>query len=351
MLKFDIQKHTLKFKFDAGTSRGILKEKDTWFLKVWDDCIPHIVGIGECGPLKGLSLDDVPEFSYQLSVISRQVLVDSRKSSVVSQLDNFPAIRFGIETALLDLKNGGNRIIFQNDFSSGKASIPINGLIWMGSKEFMLQQIEEKLELGYSCLKMKIGAIDFETELEILKSIRNRFSANEITLRLDANGAFSVPDAMRKLNQLAEFHIHSIEQPLSQGQWKEMTDLCAKTPIPIALDEELIGIYGSQKSELLDVIKPQFIILKPTLLGGFRMCDEWISLAEKKNVDWWITSALESNIGLNAICQYTYEKTQGKSKMPQGLGTGSLYHNNISSPLTISNGQIKYNTQEKWSSL
>lgn len=349
-LKTDIQKHILQFKFEAGTSRGVLTEKETWYLKVWDETNPEIVGIGECGPLKGLSIDDVEDFSHQLSVVSQQLVV-SRQSLVVSQLERFPAIRFGIETALSDLLNGGKRVIFQNDFSDGKASIPINGLVWMGSKEFMLQQIEEKLNLGYSCLKLKIGAIDFETELDILKSIRKRFSADEIMLRLDANGAFAKTDALQKIHQLAEFQIHSIEQPIRQGQWEVMAELCKNTPIPIALDEELIGVYGNQKAELLDVIQPQFIILKPTLLGGFEMCDEWISLAEKRDIDWWITSALESNIGLNAICQYTYSKTQLKLQMPQGLGTGSLYHNNIASPLTISEGRISYDSEAEWGDL
>ena len=351
MLNFDIQKHILQFKFDAGTSRGVLKEKETWYLKIWDESNPEIIGIGECGPLKGLSIDDVPDFSCQLSVVSYQLFQNCQPSTVNQQLENYPAIRFGIETALLDLQNGGKRVVFQNDFSDGKASIPINGLVWMGSKEFMLQQIEEKLANGYSCLKLKIGAIDFETELDILKTIRKSFSADEIMLRLDANGAFSKTDALEKLHQLAEFQIHSIEQPIHQGQWQAMADLCKNTPIPIALDEELIGVYGDRKIELLDVVKPQFIILKPTLMGGFEMCDEWIALAEKRGIDWWITSALESNIGLNAICQYTYSKTQHKLQMPQGLGTGSLYHNNIASPLAISEGRISYNSDNEWGGL
>ena len=350
MLKFDIQKHILQFKFEAGTSRGVLKEKETWYLKIWNESNPEIIGIGECGPLKGLSIDDVEDFSRQLSVVSRQFL-DSPLISHHSQLEKYPSIHFGIETALLDLQNGGKRVIFQNDFSDGKASLPINGLVWMGSKEFMLQQIQEKLASGYTCLKLKIGAIDFEAELEILKTIRRNFSADKIMLRLDANGAFSKTNALEKLHQLAEFQIHSIEQPIKQGQWKTMSDLCINTPIPIALDEELIGIYGNQKNELLDVIQPQFFILKPTLLGGFEMCDEWISIAEKRGIDWWITSALESNIGLNAICQYTYAKTQNKRQMPQGLGTGSLYHNNLTSPLTISDGRISYNSETAWCNL
>ena len=347
MLKFDIQHHILKFKFEAGTSRGVLTEKETWYLKIWDEANPQIIGIGECGPLKGLSIDDVEDFSHQLSAISRQFL-NPQSTTHNIQLEKYPAIRFGIETALFDLQNGGKRVIFQNDFSCGKASIPINGLVWMGSKEFMLQQIEEKLESGYFCLKLKIGAIDFATEIEIIKSIRNRFSEDKIVLRLDANGAFSSTDAFEKLNQLAEFKIHSIEQPIKQGQWESMADLCKSTPIPIALDEELIGVYGVHKTELLKAIKPQYIILKPTLLGGFEMCDEWISIAEKLDIDWWITSALESNIGLNAICQYVFAKTIHKKNMPQGLGTGSLYHNNIASPLTISEGRISYNSETKW---
>ncbi len=341
MLKAEIQKYTLQFKFEAGTSRGVLRERETWFIKIWDDNRPEIVGIGEAGPLKGISLDDVLDFEKQLSFITSRLLVEGKLVTSNRQLDFLPSIRFGIETALLDLGNGGRRIVFNNKFSLQEAPIPINGLIWMGSKEFMLKQIEEKLEAGFSCLKMKIGAIDFENELEIIHSIRKRFSESEITLRLDANGAFKPENALEKLDRLAQFRIHSIEQPIAQNQWIEMAQLCAKTPIPIALDEELIGIYDLQKAFLLDSIKPQYIILKPTLVGGFAMCDEWIELSEQRGIDWWITSALESNIGLNAICQYTYSKIQNRTAMPQGLGTGGLYLNNIDSPLQIQKGTIR----------
>ncbi|HAR20789.1 MAG TPA: o-succinylbenzoate synthase, partial [Cytophagales bacterium] len=278
-----------------------------------------------------------------LSFRKEQVLLQSS-----SDLNAFPALRFAFETALLDLKNGGERKIFKNDFSLQGAKIPINGLIWMGSKTFMLKQMEEKLMEGFSCLKLKIGALDFQTEKELLASIRSSFSAKEISIRLDANGAFSVSEALEKLNQLSDFEIHSVEQPIKPGQWQEMAKLCALSPIPVALDEELIGVYGSRKSKLLDAIKPHYIILKPSLLGGFAMCDEWISLAEKQGIDWWITSALESNIGLNAICQYTFEKTSHKREMPQGLGTGSLYHNNIKSPLCVQKGHIHYSAKGIW---
>lgn len=236
--------------------------------------------------------------------------------------------------------------LFDTDFTAGNASIPINGLIWMGDKDFMKQQIVEKLNTGFSCIKMKIGAIDFASEIALLKSIRQTFSRDEIELRVDANGAFSPKGALDKLQQLAALDIHSIEQPIKQGQWQEMARLCKDTPLPIALDEELIGVFTlDEKIKLLDTIKPQYIILKPSFIGGFKGTDEWIALAEKRNIGWWITSALESNIGLSAIAQYTATKN---STLPQGLGTGSLYTNNIPAPLTVKAGAILNDTSQQW---
>ncbi|WP_317170122.1 o-succinylbenzoate synthase [Rhodocytophaga rosea] len=261
--------------------------------------------------------------------------------------NTLPAIQFGVETALLDLRNGGKRIIFKNDFSAGKTGIPINGLIWMGKPEFMRQQIDEKLMQGYTCLKLKIGALDFDKECELLGYIRKQYPAEQITLRVDANGAFSTGDALEKLKILAQYDLHSIEQPIRQGQWSEMASLCRHTPLLIALDEELIGVID-KKQELLQTIHPQFIILKPSLLGGFHHSLEWIKLAEKMNIGWWITSALESNIGLNAISQFTASLN---NPLPQGLGTGQLYSNNITSPLEISKGYLHYNLARSWSDI
>ena len=238
----------------------------------------------------------------------------------------------------MDMKNGGKRIYFDNDFTTGKRQLPINGLVWMGDKNFMREQIEQKLEEGFTTIKMKIGAIDFETEIKLLESIRNRYDKDQITLRVDANGAFSPEEAMQKLTELAQLDIHSIEQPIKQGQWSKMRELCAQTPLDIALDEELIGVNErTKKIELLDTIKPQYIILKPSLHGGISGTQEWIELAEERNIPWWITSALESNIGLDAICQLTAEYQNG---LPQGLGTGSLYTNNLTSNLVVSDGYI-----------
>ncbi|MBC7391342.1 MAG: o-succinylbenzoate synthase [Opitutaceae bacterium] len=345
MIKVNFQKHILKFKFDAGTSRGVLKEKETWFIKIFDNVNPDFQGVGECGPLRGLSIDDIPEFEDQLKNIIDLKLYNNLEDPLFQK---FPSIRFAFEAAFLDLRNGGTRKIFDNDFYSSKSRIPINGLIWMGAKEFMLNQVKEKLDSGFSCLKMKVGSIDFETEIEILSTIRSKFGKS-ISLRLDANGAFLPLNVFEKLRKLEPFDIHSIEQPIKQGQLEEIALVCQKSPIPIALDEELINIYNGNKSILLEKIKPQYIILKPTLLGGFKMCDEWISLAEKSKVGWWLTSALESNIGLNAISQYAFEKIKNFNPQPlQGLGTGSLYQNNINSPLQIESGNIFYNQDCTW---
>lgn len=336
-MKASFKKHTFSFKRPSGTSRGVLTEKHSWFIEIYNELQPEIKGIGECSVIPGLS----PDFTYFDSYEKQLALVCCEIETYASNfnlLENFPSILFGLETALLDLKNGGKKLIFQNNFSNGKRRIPINGLIWMGDADFMQEQIEQKLSEGFSCLKMKIGAIDFDAELKILASIRNRFSSDKITLRVDANGAFSPNEALNKLQQLSDFEIHSIEQPIQQGQWNEMKQLCEKTSVPIALDEELIGINSTaEKINLLETIQPQYIILKPSLHGGITGCKEWISLAEERSIPWWITSALESNIGLNAVCQFTGEY---QNNLPQGLGTGGLYTNNIESDLTIENGEI-----------
>jgi len=342
-MKADYRKYTLYFKFEAGTSRGVLTQKDTYFIRIWDENNPSCVGTGEANVLKGLSIDDREDFEEQLQKIIQKI---ENQALNKDDLKYFPAIAFAYETAQKDLQNGGKRIIFPTKFVEGLHQIPINGLIWMGKPDFMLTQIKDKIEKGFNCLKMKIGAIEFQQELDILRYIRREFSDKDLILRVDANGAFQANEALIKLNQLAEFNIHSIEQPIAPKQWEAMHELCEKSPVPIALDEELIGVFShTEKLELLQKIKPTYIILKPALLGGFASCEEWISIAEKLQIGWWVTSALESNIGLNAIAQWT-------SSLPycghQGLGTGQLYHNNIESPLHIEAGFLSYQAQKSW---
>ncbi|MCL6261094.1 o-succinylbenzoate synthase [Aquiflexum sp. TKW24L] len=352
-IQFSYRSHLLKFKFDAGTSRGVLKDKTTYLIKAVSSQEPHSVGWGEAAPLQKLSIDDIPEFEEVLSKICKQLSGSSILGSEQGILDwvqaqipqHYPSIRFAFETALLDLLHGGNKMIFDTPFYNAGRPLPINGLIWMGEKGFMLDQIDKKLAEGYSCIKMKIGAIDFGQECELLAYIRKQYSAEQVILRVDANGAFSSDEALDKLKVLNEFELHSIEQPIRQCQIPEMANLCSLSPMPIALDEELIGIYDiDEKKKLLEQIQPQYIILKPTLVGGIASSREWIALAESLGIGWWMTSALESNVGLNSIAQFTstYDVT-----LPQGLGTGQLYHNNFDSPLMIERGEIKYGA-DKW---
>jgi len=343
MLKAVSYKHKLIFKIPGGTSRGILKTKDSWFIKLYDDSSPHIYGLGEASIIKNLSPDDRNDFDEKLSLFLADI--HNYNNWEASALEEFPSIKFAIETALLDLQNSGRRILFESDFSKKNAGIKINGLIWMGKVEFMKKQIIDKINSGFSCLKLKIGAIDFEEELNLLRLIRNEFSSEDIELRVDANGAFSAEDALEKLKQLSEFNIHSIEQPIAASQWEHMHQLCKQTPIPIALDEELIGVKSNSIPHLLDSIKPQYIILKPSLIGGFERSNIYIQEAEKRNIGWWATSALEANIGLNAIAQWVSTK---QINMPQGLGTGHLFTNNINSPLEISDAKLHYNNQLNW---
>ncbi len=343
-LKATYKKQKLQFKRPAGTSRGILKSKDSWFLIIWEEENPNILGFGEAGILPGLSIDNPIELEDRLNEVCQNI--NNYQFYLDEGLQDFPAIRFGLETALIDLDRNGNRVLFPSDFTKGKDSIEINGLVWMGEFDFMRRQIVEKIESGFSCIKLKIGAIDFKEEIALIKSIRNEFSENDIEIRVDANGAFSKESALEKLKELSDYKLHSIEQPIKPGQWKEMANLCEISPLPIALDEDLIGIATKkEKRKLLEIIKPKYIILKPGLLGGFQPSEEWIKLAEKNKIGWWITSALESNIGLNAIAQWAY--TLG-NKMPQGLGTGQLYTNNFESPLTIEKGRLHYRLEEKW---
>lgn len=327
-------KYLLNFKNPSGTSRGILKTKETFFLEIFEG---DNKGIGECALFRGLSYDDVSEYEEKLQWLCENI--NENSEVLKEELKHFPSIWFGYEQAILNLKNGEN-LYFPSEFTEGKSSIKINGLIWMGNAEFMQSQIEEKLKQGFDCIKLKIG-VDWNSEKEILKKLRQKFPKEQLELRVDANGGFTFEEAKIVLQELADLGIHSIEQPVKAGLFDfaqsdkvyAMSTLCANTPTPIALDEELIGvIIFEEKKQLLEKIKPQYIILKPALVGGFSGCDEWISLAENLGIGWWITSALESNIGLNAIAQYTFTK---KNKMPQGLGTGALFTNNSESALIL----------------
>jgi len=341
LIKATYKKYNLNFKTPSGTSRGILKIKETWFFILKDN---GRVGIGETGLFRGLSIDDVDHYENKLKWVCNHI--DLGLELLRKQLYEFPSIQFGLEQAFLSLKSESSFELFPSSFTRGKKSIPINGLIWMGNKSFMKNQIQEKLKSGFSCLKMKIGALNFDAEMELLKEIRKEFSSNEIELRVDANGAFNPKNALEKLHRLSALEIHSIEQPIQQGQVQEMAELCSKTPLPIALDEELIGVFSSeQKKKLIATIAPQYIILKPSLIGGFAVSEEWINLAQQNNCGWWITSALESNVGLNAIAQFTYTL---QSNLPQGLGTGGLFTNNFTSPLEVKNGTLQYDPLLNW---
>lgn len=343
-MKASWQKYRLDFRFTAITSRDSLTYKDTYYIKVWNEHAPHILGIGEAGLFRGLSCDDVPGYEERLTEVCRNI---HRYAKDTTALSAYPSIRFGVETAILDLNNGGIRKIYDTDWAQGKNEIAINGLIWMGDRDTMRQRIEDKLSQGFGCIKVKIGGIDFEQEIQLLKYLRSL--ANDIEIRLDANGAFTPQNALSKLDSLAPIGIHSIEQPIRQGQWAAMALVCKESPIPIALDEELIGLnVNNLKAEMLDFVRPSYIILKPTLTGGFTASEEWISLASERGIGWWATSALESNIGLNAIAQWV---STSNPILPQGLGTGQLYHNNIHSPLTLNGECLRYDTTKLWGTI
>ncbi len=333
------KKHRLYFKRPSGTSRGILTYKDSWFL------VLHAhgkTGIGECSILEGLSPDDPQRIEAVLSSLCSAL----EAGNTLPDLTVWPAIQMGLETALCSLEGTHSFSLYPSKFTQGKGAIPINGLVWMGTFESMNMQIRNLLKAGYNCIKLKIGALDFERELDLLAQLRKEFTEKEVILRVDANGAFQPDEALEKLKRLSEFEVHSIEQPIGINQWQKMADLCSKTPFPIALDEELIGPHTAEsKQQLLEEIKPQFIILKPSLLGGFKEADQWIQYADNLAIGWWITSALESNIGLNAIAQWTYLKEVSGH---QGLGTGSLFTNNISSPLRIKKGCLMLDNSLHW---
>ncbi len=335
------RKYILNFKSPSGTSRGVMTSKETWFISIESE---GDSGVGECGILRGLSIDDRPDYENKLKWACENINLGLE--ALVSDLVEFPSIQFGLETAFKSLESLDQFQIFPSAFIKGFDSIPINGLVWMGSEDFMRAQIKDKIKAGFDCIKLKIGAIDFQKELDILKSIRKEFSVSDIELRVDANGAFSPEDALEKLNRLSEYQLHSIEQPIKPKQFEAMAQLCEATPLPIALDEELIGVFAfEEKRHILQTINPQYIILKPSLIGGYTGSQQWIDLAENLNIKWWITSALESNVGLNAIAQWTYTL---KNSMPQGLGTGGLFTNNFWSPLTVKNGTLHYDLKQHW---
>jgi o-succinylbenzoate synthase len=343
-LKASYKKHTLQFIQAAGTSRGVYTSKESWFIFLSDE---ENTGMGECSLLRDLSIDDRPDFEEKLHQLCSEI--NAGTFNFGEALYDFPAIQFGLETALLDLQGGGKHILYPSEFTSGKSGIVTNGLIWMGDESYMRTQIAQKLDLGFSCIKMKIGAIDWETEKGLISQMRKQFSARELTIRVDANGAFHPSQARRVLSELADLQVHSIEQPIQAGLWDEMAELCAKTPLPIALDEELIGVFPfSKKKKLMEHIRPQYLILKPGLLGGFVASDEWIQLAENQNIAWWATSALEANIGLNAIAQWVFTKN---NSLPQGLGTGLLFSNNVASPLELRGEKLFYSQTASWGAL
>lgn len=344
MLQATYQKYTLQFKQPSGTSRGILRTKDSWFIFLQHTDNPAITGIGECGLLRGLSADDVPNYEAKVAEVCQ--MINNYAYWLKEGLRTFPSIHFGLEIALKDLAAQGSKILHPSDFTEKEVPVPINGLIWMGEKSFMFEQIKTKIAAGFDCIKLKIGAIDFAAELDLLKYIRQHFSAKEIEIRVDANGAFNPNNALEKLKQLSDFDLHSIEQPIKQGQLNEMAQLCEQTPLPIALDEELIGVFSpDKKRKVIETIRPQYLIFKPSFIGGYSGTQEWIDLCTEFNTPWWMTSALESNIGLNAIAQWT--ATLG-NPMPQGLGTGQLYTNNIESPLMVESGGIYYRQEGDW---
>ncbi|MFN8415207.1 MAG: o-succinylbenzoate synthase [Cytophagaceae bacterium] len=352
-MKISWKKHTLQFTFGAGTSRGVMHTKDTWYL-IGEHQGMHFYG--ECGPLKGLSPDDTPEFETKLDQVCKHLSqrsmfaweTDAFALSLIAELEllAYPSIVMGLETLHHDFLTGGQRIIYRTPFTTQSFSIPINGLVWMNDAEHMLQQAIQKVKAGFTCVKFKVGAIDFEKECWVLQQLRDTYPDQPLTIRLDANGAFDETNVWERLEQLSMYEIHSIEQPIKPGQGDLMRQLCKDGAIDIALDEELIGVYHKEaKTALLEDLNPSFIILKPTLLGGFSSCTDWIEQAEHRGIEWWMTSALESNIGLNAIAQYT---STYRVHTPQGLGTGSLYHNNVPSPLEVINGTIRYNKNALW---
>ena len=348
MYQVKLSSRTLHFIQPAGTSRGVYTTRQSYYVTLSDDNVPGIVGIGECATLPDLSCDAMPPKEYER--ILKGFCDDLCQSGKIDKeaMRPYPSMLFGLETAKRQLDNGGGIDLFNTPFGRGAEGITINGLIWMGTFDEMFQRLEAKLKAGFHCVKLKIGAIDFEKELRLIQHIRQHFSRREVELRVDANGGFTPDNAMQRLEALAKYDIHSIEQPIRQHQWKEMARLCKNSPLPIALDEELIGVNDlTEKNGLLDTIQPQYIILKPSLHGGISGTREWIKLAKERGIGSWITSALESNIGLNAIAQLTADIYGPHITMAQGLGTGQLFSDNIPMPLEIRGEQLWVNNTNR----
>lgn len=352
MLKLEYKNYTLDFRFDAGTSRGIMKKREILIVKVYDAANPIVYGLGEAAPLAGLSIESMEDLMDEVRLVQKRINEYKMPTNEENALAvagtmvsrEVPSLRFAVEMALLDLLNGGKRLLFDNSFYRGERDIKINGLVWMGDVDFMKRQIDEKLAKGYRCIKMKVGAIDFEDEFELVKYIREK--SQSVIIRLDANGGFKNNEAFKRISELDSIGIHSIEQPIRPSQLEAMQLICKRSPIPIAFDEELTGNFEmSQKQELLKLMRPHYVVLKPSLLGGFHETFEWIRLAENLEIGWWVTSALESNIGLNAISQFVGEFDDLEH---QGLGTGQLYENNFASPLEINGEYLGYNIKKQW---
>ena len=342
MIYASYTRHLLKFHRPAGTSRGVLHEKECWFVVLKE--IAGICGIGEVAYIPGLSIEEQADMEIKLDHICK--LINRGEMSPAQILPALPGIQFALETALEDLHQGGKRILFPSTFSEGKSGIPINGLIWMGEPAFMLKQIRDKLDQGFRVLKLKVGGLKPEEELEVIRQIRSTYSVADLEIRLDANGAWTPHEAPERMASFLSFGIHSIEQPIHTGQIPELAEICSDPVIPVALDEELLGIRSyEERKQLLELVKPAYVIIKPGLLGGFSVANEWIRLAESTGTGWWITSALESNIGLNAIAQWTASLNV---TIPQGLGTGQLYENNIPSPLKIQGDRLWYLQEQEW---
>jgi o-succinylbenzoate synthase len=336
-----VRKHLLRFNFPGHTSRGTLYEKPSWFIILKEN---GFTAMGECSVIPGLT----PEYGsgYEKKIIEVVNQINNGKIPGLSKLVEWPSIRFGLESALLNLRSRQKGILFPSAFTTGKKGIAINGLIWMGTRDEMMERIREKLEKGFRVLKLKVGSLDFNEELAMLKYIRSQHKPRELEIRLDANGAFDPKSAPEKLKRLSELHIHSIEQPIKAGQWDAMAALTRNSPIPVALDEELIDVASvKERVQMLHTINPHYIILKPSLLGGFEKCEEWISMARDKGIGWWVTSALESSVGLNAIAQWVFTLNP---QMVQGLGTGEIFENNIPSPLHLKKDYLYYDASASW---
>ena len=343
MKHIEIVRRILHFRQPAGTSRGTYLTREIHLLRLSDDSRPGVVGWGECAPLPDLSSDAVPDYGQVLSSFCRRAESEGLSSALCDDLRPFPSMLFGLESAFMQWERGGSAALFDTPFARSEVGIRINGLVWMGSFDEMCSRLREKLEAGFQCVKLKIGAIRFEDELELVRTVRRRFGKDDVELRLDANGAFRPDQALSFLERLAPYGVHSIEQPIRQGQWDRLAVLCRNSPIPVALDEELIGVNDPQrKARLLDTVRPHFIVLKPSLHGGMAGCDEWIALARERHIGSWITSALESNVGLKAIAHYAAKTYVPNPPLPQGLGTGALFTDNISMPLTVKRDRLWY---------